>query len=273
MGFTAYYIFASSVASIVARTVTYPIDTIKTRLQAGRIKHMLVNNSLPSLYNGLCVTLFFSVPALSVYLACYAITKDWLDTFPSPWLHHDRAFNPLASGMIAEVVAGIFFTPMEVLKSCLQTDQTHLEQTTYGLIVQIVQTYGYKGLYRGYWMSLVVFVPHTMVYFLVYEQLKAAAGEMSFIVYLVCSAWAGTVATIVSTPLDIVKTRWQVSVSEDVLGSHRGPMGIAYQMWRDEGQWRGFTRGCLARIITMIPMTTISMTVFECLMDLYNTTE
>ncbi|KAI9023542.1 mitochondrial carrier domain-containing protein [Phycomyces nitens] len=289
MSIDAYYLFASSIAALVARTLTYPIDTIKTRLQvehpllnaeplnetilnqASRSLYLLTHSSLSSLYQGLLVTILLSVPALSVYLSCYAIAKTWLDTNGPDWLSQEGFLNPLVSGCFAEVVSGIFFTPMEVLKSCLQNEyQDHNQPTssTFDLVLYVWQTKGLEGFYRGYWMSLLVFVPHTMTYFLVYEKLKAVAGQESFVVYLVCSTLAGTAATVVSTPLDIIKTRWQVSVSEDEnLDSRKGPLGIAHHMWQKEGKWRGFTRGLFARIATMIPMTTISMTVFESLMN------
>ncbi|OAD73468.1 hypothetical protein PHYBLDRAFT_26185, partial [Phycomyces blakesleeanus NRRL 1555(-)] len=224
---------------------------------------------LASLYHGLFVTLLLSVPALSIYLSCYAAAKTWLDINGPEWISQGGIINPLVSGCFAEVVSGVFFTPMEVLKSCLQNDTS--SSSTFELVFYIWKTKGLRGFYRGYWMSLLVFVPHTMTYFVVYEKLKAVAGEESFVIYMICSTFAGTVATVVSTPLDIIKTRWQVSAgaesNQEPGPQSDGPLAIAYQMWHKEGKWRAFTRGLFARIATMIPMTTISMTVFETLMD------
>jgi solute carrier family 25 iron transporter 28/37 len=64
----------SAVAALVTRTLTHPLDTLKTRSQVniqrvGRFK---------DLYRGLGVSLVFSVPALSIYLSVYDGVKEQL---------------------------------------------------------------------------------------------------------------------------------------------------------------------------------------------------
>ena len=85
--------------------------------------------------------------------------------------------------------------------------------------------------------------------------------------YLLCSGVASTMGIMISTPLDIVKTRWQISAAEQGAAFRLGPVDIIKRMWQHEGRWRAFTRGLLARIAWGIPTTAISMTVFEALKD------
>jgi hypothetical protein len=54
----------SAVAALVTRTLTHPLDTLKTRSQANVQR-------IGGLYRGLGVSLVFSVPALSIYLSVY----------------------------------------------------------------------------------------------------------------------------------------------------------------------------------------------------------
>ncbi|KAG2223034.1 hypothetical protein INT45_008235 [Circinella minor] len=300
----SYYLFASSVAALTARVITHPIDTIKTRLQVRsttgneyqQLKQVILppeqtahkfSGILRSLYRGLPVTLLFSVPALSVYLTCYETTKAKL-ALHGGFFARDGILNHLTSGCLAEVAAGLLFTPMEVMKNQLQTEtasimtannNTNSNMTATSLANRIWKTEGIKGFFRGYWMGLAVFVPHTMTYFAVYEQCKLVyahhydidhqgdSAQLPMGAYLLCSSVASTMGILLSTPLDIVKTRWQISAADQGVAFRLGPMDIVKRMWQHEGQWRAFTRGMVARIAWGIPTTAISMTVFEALKD------
>ncbi|ORE11037.1 mitochondrial carrier [Rhizopus microsporus var. microsporus] len=267
----SYFLFASSVAALVARFVTYPIDTIKTRLQTNY--ESLSDNTEPrntyaniiSLYHGLSVTLLFSVPALTLYLTTYSSSKEFLDSYRAPILAQDALLNHAISGLFAEAAAGLFFTPMEVIKSQLQIQVVH--QSTLSLVKGIAKEEGIFGFYRGYWITLAVFVPHSVTYFVVYEQLKAFWSEESqtFFVFLLCAAIASAAGILISTPLDIVKTRWQVSNQAEAYKG--GPVSIAIRMWKYEGGAVAFTSGMWARVMWGIPLTTINMAIFEWLLS------
>ncbi|ORX56328.1 mitochondrial carrier [Hesseltinella vesiculosa] len=303
----SYTLFAASVAAITARVVTYPIDTIKTRLQTNHehrpssstklqwfkhtalgissLKQTSITTMTRQLYRGLPVTLLFSVPALSVYLSCYESSKAALAG------HHiarnDHVLNHAMSGAAAEIVAGMIFTPMEVLKNQLQTSMSAAPLTlatknsTLTLVRSIYHQDGIRGFFRGYWMGLAVFLPHTVVYFVTYEQLKkwmtpadrntqsthSYGSQLPWTRYVACSSIASLVSSGLSAPLDVIKTRWQVSSSEQGKSFRVGPVAIAKHMWKYEGRWRGFTKGLLARLIWAMPTTAISMTVFESLKD------
>lgn len=247
------------------------MDTIKTRLQT-KSEYTLINDDNPHkqhdhLYRGIGITLLFSVPALSLYLTCYEYVKTTLDTWDIAWLAHDALLNHAISGCFAELSAGLFFTPMEVVKSQLQIIR---HTTTLALAKRIADNEGVKGFYKGYWITIAVFLPHTVTYFVVYEQLKSFwdIKDQTFMVYLFCSAVASTLGIIVSTPLDIIKTRWQVSAEEHAYKD--GPVRIAQHMWLNEGGFKAFTQGMLVRIAWGIPVTTINMTVFEMLLKLHS---
>ncbi|KAI8089860.1 mitochondrial carrier domain-containing protein [Halteromyces radiatus] len=295
-----YYLFASSVAALIARLFTHPIDTIKTRIQTSTqtttIKNILFTSSFLSLYDGLTVTLWFVVPALSIYLSTYQTTKQYLSislgwNINSPWTH-------LVSGCMAEVLAGIFFTPMEVIKSRLQvqrskpyyqtlvydTNETNdpindnynqlpysetmndnYDKGTLSLMQTIYVQDGWQGFYKGYGITLVVFVPQTMIYFMVYEQLKLHLVS-GLSTYLFCSVMASTISVAFCNPLDVIKTRWQVDHQYNHQQSFIEIGAIILQMYRTEG-YGAFMKGTLARVIWGVPMTTISMCIFEVLKD------
>lgn len=260
------------------------MDTIKTRLQTKTeqrqytiieeegVHKEYVNyfHQLRLLYRGIGITLLFSVPALSLYLSCYEYVKSSLDTWKIAWLAHDALLNHAISGCFAELSAGLFFTPMEVIKSQLQIMNTQQYITTISLAQRIARNEGLAGFYRGYWITIAVFLPHTVTYFIIYERLKSywLPEDQTFMVYLFCSAVASAFGIIVSTPLDIIKTRWQVSAEESTYKV--GPLKIAQNMWQHEGGFKAFTQSMLIRIAWGMPVTTINMTVFEMLIKLHN---
>ncbi|KAI9284076.1 mitochondrial carrier domain-containing protein [Umbelopsis sp. AD052] len=286
-----YHLIASSAAAVVARVCTHPLDTIKTRLQVANepihfralpetYAKIIRTSSLASLYRGLPVALVFSVPALSIYLSCYDFSSLYLDKNTS--ISRDYTPNHLLSGLVAEVFAGLAFTPMEVLKNQLQT--TRRSVSTNALALKIWREEGLSGFFRGYLMGLAVFVPYTMTYFAVYEKLKSymadgtqqlpgkssdtLVSQLPFMTYVACSSIACAIGITISTPLDIVKTRWQVSSTEEGTSYKRGPMHIIQDMWKQGGS-RAFTRGLFTRICWGIPSTAISMTIYESIKDWY----
>ncbi|KAG0244956.1 hypothetical protein BGX31_008307 [Mortierella sp. GBA43] len=244
-----------------------------------------------------------SVPGLSVYLTAYDLSKDaFARRFP--YLSSDSVLNHMASAVVAEVSSGLFWTPMEVLKSKQQVENLSRPKSksayaqwsrrpisTQQLAKKIFDREGLLGFYRGYFITLGVFVPYSMIYFATYEQLKdmawrqqghlmgprmaeAATAEeevaaadrqqedtLPFLTIMSCAAVAAGIAGGVSNVVDVVKTRWQISVlatTEENSSTRR-----IIQHMISQGGLSSFTRGMGARILWMIPSVTISMSVFE----------
>jgi len=107
----------------------------------------------------------------------------------------------LAAGFLAEVASGVFWTPMEVIKQRLQvTVLQESKVSAFALAKDALRAEGLYGLYRGYLVTLAVFVPYTMAYFASYEWLKLwqmellnvrTSKELPFWSYVVGSGVAG----------------------------------------------------------------------------------
>lgn len=198
-------LLASSTAALASRLCTHPLDTVKTRIQVSNSPHQGLIPTFVELvraravYRGLPIALVLSVPGLSVYLTTYDLAKDRLSRhFKS--FGTDTVQNHMLSGMIAEVCSGLFWTPMEILKSKQQVENmssgiyssttaagttgkstsspiapnasssiipstsTSTTSTipkytsTMSLARQIYQHEGFLGFYRGYFITLGVFV-------------------------------------------------------------------------------------------------------------------
>ncbi|GET01803.1 mitochondrial substrate carrier family protein [Rhizophagus clarus] len=242
-------IIDSSVAAVISRLCTHPLDTIRVRLQTNT-----TSRSGSKLVNNLFIQLIRKSPIKSYYSGLAVAAS--LDT---------STLNHMSSAAIAEICSGVFWTPMEVLKSKLQTYGTSngtIRINTLQMSKLILENEGIKGFFRGYLLSLVVFIPHTMIYFVLYEKFKIWTKNERNLTsndYLINSAIACSIAGSISNILDIIKTRWQVSFSKET------PLKIMKNMYKNEGGLRAFTRGMGARVLWMVPSSSISMTIYEIL--------
>nr|CAG8506268.1 3924_t:CDS:2 [Entrophospora candida] len=272
-----FTIIDSSIAAMISRIITHPLDTIRVRLQTSTAVNSNINNfvvsaakinvrtsyfrnlykysirrsplimlirntSLMDYYNGLLVATLLGVPASSTYLYIYDKSKYYIsDNFG---IRDDKMINHMISGTIAEIVSGAFWTPMEVLKSKLQIQDSTSGSNTLSMIKRIVRIDGVLGFFRGYWMSLYVYVPHTILYFTTYEKLK----QINFL----------NKNKNKNNTSDVVKTRWQTTFSNQQ--SIKSPIDIIKSMYINEGGLIAFTKGMGARVLWMIPSSSISMT-------------
>ena len=101
-------------SSLVSRSITYPLDTIKTRIQ---YKNNIKTNNL---FRGVSYSLIISCPALGVYLATYELAKNKINK--------DHFTTHILSAFTAEIVSSVFWTPLDVIKSKVQTNS--LNKTT-----------------------------------------------------------------------------------------------------------------------------------------------
>lgn len=170
-------LMASSAAALCSRLCTHPLDTVKTRVQVANTPQHLFPTFLHllrtgGLYRGLPIALTLSVPGLSVYLTTYDVAKEALSKQFPAHMRDDSVANHMLSAGVAEVCSGLFWTPMEVLKQKQQIETTGsraasststqqlqpVRMKTLDLAKMIYRREGLAGFYRGYFITLGVFV-------------------------------------------------------------------------------------------------------------------
>ncbi|KAJ3319583.1 hypothetical protein HDV06_006231 [Boothiomyces sp. JEL0866] len=268
-------LFCSSLASLISRTVTYPLDTVKTLVQNNRtkagiipvVKTALSTRKFSSFFQGLGVTLILSVPASTVYFTTYdrvKVTAAEHGSNPDSFLVHT------ASAVFAEGFSGLLFTPMEVMKQKMQVNKKSIG--TFSMAKSIYQDFGIRGFFRGYWLSQVVFVPYTISYFVVYEKLKTIWGNytgtatesvttsnLSGTAYFLTSSLSACIAGAITNPPEVIKTRAQIA-------SNINTVKIIKELWQEGGPG-AFTKGLGARIAWIVPSMSLTVTMFELLKD------
>ncbi|XP_056682630.1 probable S-adenosylmethionine carrier 2, chloroplastic isoform X2 [Spinacia oleracea] len=154
---------AGAVAGSVVEAALYPIDTIKTRLQAAHGGGKII---FKGLYSGLSGNLVGVLPASAIFLGVYEPLKQkLLKTLPENF----SALAHLSAGAIAGAASSIVRVPTEVVKQRMQTGQF---ATAPNAVRMIVSREGFRGLYAGYGSFLLRDLPFDAMQFCIYEQIR-----------------------------------------------------------------------------------------------------
>lgn len=247
------------------------------------LRRVAAKEGLAGLYRGFSITAVLGAPAAMLYFTSYEVARDALKS-SLPAMSRVEAVPHLLAGLVAEAFSCVLWVPVDVVKERMQVQRaagsgaaasaTYYTSTPHALR-SIMAGEGLAGLYRGYWATLLSFGPFSALYFLLYEEGKAAArrawhthpdAALPPYMYAAIGAGAGAGAAWLTTPLDLAKLRLQVQRAAGGVG----PMAYGYRgVWHaltsvaaDEGPLALF-RGAGARMAFSAPMTAISFALFE----------
>eukprot|EP00878_Enallax_costatus_P029993 GHUV01032578.1.p1 GENE.GHUV01032578.1~~GHUV01032578.1.p1 ORF type:complete len:248 (+),score=73.99 GHUV01032578.1:170-913(+) len=113
---------AGATAGCAVEAALYPIDTIKTRLQAmiggGGFKALMSAGGGKGLYAGIWGNLAGVAPSSAIFMAVYEPVKQWVYRNSSEDRHW---LGPVVAGAAAGAAASLTRVPTEVIKQRLQT--------------------------------------------------------------------------------------------------------------------------------------------------------
>ncbi len=258
-----------AVSGLAARFLTHPMDTLKARAQVRGARGAVARaeggrTRAVGLYKGFGAVAALAPLASGAYFVGYESGTRWFGT---------SASASAATGMWAQALAGVVYTPMDVIKERLQTQDVLGERARMGRYRHwvdaarvIAREEGARGLFRGYWAQNFVWWPWSAAYFVIYERsrvaLESSGGEASPTVSAVSATAAATAATTLTHPLDLAKTRLQTMRFETTTSaSLRGGLR---DVFKREGA-RGLFAGAGARVAAVAPGSAISFGVYETL--------
>eukprot|EP00667_Euglena_gracilis_P016357 EG_transcript_17106 len=249
-----------AIASCVAEVVTLPLDTIKVRIQvqtnaphdhpfrglSDAFARTYREEGPAGLFRGLKPALLRQSTYGSVRLALY----DPLKSLLSAGSCTSFACN-VAAGMLSGAVAAGVFNPTDLVKVRMQSDPDGGRyRSLLGAFRQIVELEGVRGLYKGVFPTVqraaIVSAAELCTYDL-FETLCLAylSLESPLLVHLLAALCAGLVATVVSSPADVIKSRLMsqpIALNGKGL-YYRGSWDCLRQTTAAEGYgalWRGF---------------------------------
>lgn len=182
----------------------------------------------------------------------------------------DASYSIFVSGCMAQLCGSITWVPMDVIKERLQIEGQlktgEVYSGSWNAVKQIVTNEGVLGLYRAYVIHQFVWAPFNGLYFTTYEKTKGYMSQTyntsPEVSNMCASAMAGTVASVVTSPLDLVKTRLQVMQSNPTVFDYKGPVDCFMKIIKREGVNALFD-GVTARVMWLTPRLSIAMTSYE----------
>ncbi|XP_024045554.1 mitochondrial substrate carrier family protein ucpB isoform X4 [Citrus clementina] len=234
----------SGLAVAVATAVTHPLDVLKVRLQMqfvgqkgplngmGRLFLQILKKEGPkSLYLGLTPALTRSILYGGLRLGLYEPSKyacDW--AFGST-----NILVKIASGAFAGATATALTNPTEVLKVRLQMNSSMKQSGSIAEMRRLISEEGIRALWKGVGPAMARAAALTASQLATYDESKRilirwTPLEEGFHLHLISSAVAGTMSTLITAPVDMVKTRLMLQRESRKVGSYKNGFHCAYQL-------------------------------------------
>ncbi|XVF21876.1 hypothetical protein REPUB_Repub12eG0127200 [Reevesia pubescens] len=264
----------SGISVAVATGLTHPLDVLKVRLQMQLVGQrgpligmgplfvqVLKNEGPKSLYLGLTPALTRSLLYGGLRLGLYEPSKYACDlAFGST-----NILVKIASGAFSGGISTALTNPVEVLKVRLQINSDSKQRGPIAEMRRIVSKEGIGALWKGVGPATVRAAALTSSQLATYDEskrilVKWTPLEEGIYLHLTSSTIAGLVSTLITAPIDMVKTR--LMLQRESVGSYKNGFHCAYQVLRTEGR-RGLYKGGFATFARLGPQTTITFILCE----------
>lgn len=226
---------AGGFGGMVGDSSMHSLDTVKTR-QQGFLNSLKYKNMIPAyttilkeegffrgLYGGYTPAIMGSLPSTALFFGVYEFTKrKFINDY-----NINETFSYFVAGILGDLASSVFYVPSEVLKARLQLqgryNNPHTKGSGYnyrGLIdaIQTIRkTEGLGTFVFGYKETLFRDLPFSALQFAFYERFRRLAiiyhetEDLPVTSELLTGASAGGLAGVLTTPLDVIKTRIQTS--------------------------------------------------------------
>lgn len=226
-------LLAGGIGGAIGDSVIYPLDMVKTRQQGAPnvLKYKTMSRASwtilreeglrKGVYGGYSPAIIGAFPATMLFFGTYEYIKR---LFINRW-GVPETLTHLTAGFLGDFVSSVIYVPSEVLKTRMQLQGRHNNphfDSGYnyrGLtdaVRTIVRSEGPGALLYGYKATLIRDLPFSALQFAFYEEFHRWAQEfvgrnrdMGISLELGTGALAGGLAGVITTPLDVVKTRIQ----------------------------------------------------------------
>ncbi|XP_069349508.1 mitochondrial brown fat uncoupling protein 1 [Eulemur rufifrons] len=273
-------IFSAGVAACVADVITFPLDTAKVRLQVqgecqtssairykgvlGTMATLAKTEGPVKLYSGLPAGLQRQISFASLRIGLY----DTVQEFFAAGKETTSLGSKISAGLTTGGVAVFIGQPTEVVKVRLQA-QSHLHGLkprytgTYNAYRIIATTEGLTGLWKGTTPNLMRNVIINCTELVTYDLMKEALVKNKVLAddvpcHLVSALIAGFCTTLLSSPVDVVKTRFVNSPP----GQYKSVPNCAVTMFTKEGP-TAFFKGFVPSFLRLGSWNVIMFVCFE----------
>jgi solute carrier family 25 iron transporter 28/37 len=157
-----------------------------------------------NLWSGSRAVVIGWIPAHAAYFSIYEYSKKKFD------IEHNSSYyflSTMATGAFASFFHDFFMTPMEVIKQRIQLTRT---PSVMQVTQMIIKDEGIIALYRSLPVMYLMNIPYAGIFITAQENLRSVMlgpGDHTLPQIFACAAAAGCIASILTTPLDVIKTK------------------------------------------------------------------
>lgn len=254
---------AGSFSGTCSTVLFQPLDLLKTKIQTqqggqtGMIRmtqNILTAEKIGGLWKGLAPSIVRTVPGVGIYFsAMHAMKTNFCNGKPS-------SMASVVIGASARCIAGSIMIPATVIKVRCESGMFQ-----YGGIREafkkIYGKEGIKGLTSGILPTLFRDAPFSGLYLMLYQNLKTGSAWMAPItgdssLHFLCGISAGCLASIITHPADVIKTKMQLSSTKTTIWS------TSVSIYQGSGMG-GFMTGLAPRMLRRSLMASLAWTVYE----------
>jgi len=265
--------YFGGVASAMAASCTHPLDLLKVHLQTqqkaemrliGMGVHVVKNHGFLALYNGLTASLLRQLSYSMTRFALYESGKEYLTQGGKTMAFYEKVLLGASCGG----VGGLFGTPADMVNVRMQNDiklplemRRNYKHAIDGLW-QVLKYEGPKKLFNGATMASSRAMLVTVGQLSCYDQFKQIILELDFmkdnlLTHFTASFMAGGVATAITMPLDVMKTRF--------MNAKPGQYASLLACFKDiaKNGPMGFYKGFVPAFVRLGPQTVLTFIFFE----------
>eukprot|EP00741_Cyanophora_paradoxa_P009903 tig00000157_g9593.t1 len=253
---------AGSVAGATVMSVLYPLEVVKTLAQATGSKvsvkevgrRIMAERGPAGFYAGLGSSLVLMSPTSGLYFVAFeAIKKKLLKVMPEKL----QAGAFVGAALAGSIGASVLYVPGEVVRQRIMVGP---ERSIGGVVRSIHAAAGVRGFYAGFAATLLRNLPYTTIRNATYGQMQQSIGakgaKLNPRQMAVLGGVSGAVAAVMTTPVDVIKTRLQTS------DEYRGIGEAFHSILEREGPGALF-KGLAPRVMLVLPASALFFGVYE----------
>ena len=302
-----HHMIAGSFAGLVEHVSIFPIDTLKTHMQCERCisgnskplhiftcaSNLIQERGILRLWRGVSATFAGCIPAHAAYFSIFESMKVLTGADQAGYRPISAAF----CGASAALGHDMFMTPFDTIK---QRMQLGYYKSLSHCLTSTIRAQGVTSLYLSLPTTLLMNLPYGCIMVAVNESMRkllTSSSSSSLMragprleVSLAAGCTAGATAALLTTPLDVIKTRLQLqdlqpaacpskilkslgsAASSPVINSsssikmpllrYRTALQVVRKVWMEEGI-AGFYRGASLRMLVHAPSVAISWAAYD----------
>lgn len=277
------------------KTIEYPFDTIKVRLQSQPetsplryegpldcFRKSVRTEGIHGLYRGISAPLLGAAVETSSLFFSYRIAQDVARNILSlPDEKQSLSLSTLAAcGAASGAFTSLILTPIELVKCQMQVPQGTAAGTMPGplsVISSVYQHHGFRGFWYGQLGTLIRETGGSAAWFGSYEgvsmlfrqhDLSTKQEALPFWQQLVAGASAGVCYNFLFYPADTIKSRMQTEEVGPIPGVKRRTFwAVGKVLWQQQGL-AGMYRGCGITVGRAAPSSAFIFAIYEGLREL-----